>query len=85
MSDWQPIRSHPADRQFLATLRVYSASTGAFSHWDTHVIAIDEDTGDVVDDQGWNIGDYEYWAEIPRHPPVEQPPPPNKAAQHSWR
>lgn len=70
---WRPITGHPTDRQFLATLRVYSNSTGKFSHWDTHVIAIDENTGEPVEDQGWSIDDYEYWCEIPAYPPDEMP------------
>jgi hypothetical protein len=68
--NWQSKETMPKEGEFLATLRVYSASTGNFAHWDTHVLDIDED-GELVNYQGWDISDYEYWCSIPPYPPDE--------------
>jgi hypothetical protein len=67
---WKTIDSAPADRCFIATLRVYNSFDNSFSHHDMHVVAIDEDTGDICSDldQGWSLKDYEYWAELPAPP-----------------
>jgi len=70
MSDWQSKETMPKEGRFLATLRVYSNSTKKFSHWDTHVLYLDE-FGDLEDDQGWELSDYEYWCPIPPYPPEE--------------
>lgn len=71
--DWKPISTRPEEGEFLATLRVYTNSTKAFSHWDTHVLLVQED-GELAVDQGWALEDYEYWAPIPDYPPVDDRP-----------
>lgn len=69
--NWQPISSAPRDGQrFLATLRVHHAKDGSFSHHDMHVIAVDDETGEIDPDfdQGWGIEDYEFWMPLPAPP-----------------
>jgi hypothetical protein len=66
---WKTIDSAPTDRCFIATLRVYN-SDKSFSNHDMHIVAIDEDTGDIDSylEQGWSLSDYEYWDELPAPP-----------------
>lgn len=74
--NWQPIKTRPNDGTFLATLRVYSATTQAFMWWDTHVLTVEED-GQLSECHGWDVEDYEFWCPIPEHPSPtydEQPP-----------
>jgi hypothetical protein len=55
--NWQPIATRPQEGEILATLRVYSNSTKAFSHWDTHVLLVQDD-GALAEDHGWALEDY---------------------------
>lgn len=64
---WQPKKTMPKEGQFLVTLRVYSAGTHRFLHWDTHVICID-DEGELEEDMGWAMSDYELWCPLPDFP-----------------
>jgi hypothetical protein len=79
---WLPIETAPDDgTPFLATLPVYNTA-GEFIHHDTHVIAVDEDTGDLVDDYGWGLGDYQFWMPLPSPPLHETAIPEQSACDH---
>ena len=78
VSEWKSIKTAPRDgTRFLATVRVFSARTGEFSHHDTHLVWIDTRTDeiDISADQGWSLEDYEYWMPLPE--------PPTDAASHT--
>jgi len=74
---WQPIKTAPSDGTlFVAAIKVFLAKTHKFSHWDRHIIAIDDDgegIGGVVDDyyQGWDLEHYTHWTPL-REPPLDQ-------------
>jgi hypothetical protein len=77
---WRPIATAPEDGEFLAGLHVRhnDPKTGAVSVYEQqHVVAIDEETGDVADayDQGWRLLDYEFWKPLDPLPeaPTDHP------------
>jgi hypothetical protein len=66
---WRPIESAPRDGAlFIATVRVFSV--GVFSHHDMHIVAVDDETGEIADnyEQGWRLEDYEFWRPLPAPP-----------------
>lgn len=71
---WRPIESAPRDgSEFIVTVRVFSNS--AFSHHDTHIVAVDDETGELANhyEQGWRLDDYEFWRPLPPAPPTVEP------------
>jgi hypothetical protein len=73
---WRPIATAPEDGEFLAGLHVRhrDPKTGTVTIYEQqHVIALDEETGDVADayDQGWRLLDYEWWKPLD---PLPEPP-----------
>ena len=69
---WRPIESAPRDgTEFIATVRVFSNS--AFSHHDMHIVAVDDETGELANhyEQGWRLEDYEFWRPLPAPPTGE--------------
>lgn len=62
--EWQPIETAPVDVPFIATILVRNNKTGE-EHYDTHVICIDYETGDLVEDFGWRLEDYSHWMPLP--------------------
>ena len=72
MSEWMPIESAPVDERILATLMVRHRKTDQ-CWWETNVIFIDSDTGEISSDTdaGWSAGDYTHWMPLP--PPPAQP------------
>ena len=69
---WRPIENAPRDgTEFIATVRVFSNS--AFSHHDTHIVAVDDETGELANhyEQGWRLEDYEFWRPLPAPPTGE--------------
>ena len=72
MSEWKTIESAPRDgTEFIATVRVFSNS--AFSHHDMHIVAVDDETGELANhyEQGWRLDDYEFWRPLPAPPTGE--------------
>ena len=67
---WQPIATIPTDgTEVLAAVYVRSSVRGE-GWWERHVIAIDDETGEVHDSLygGWDRGDYSYWHTLPDAP-----------------
>jgi hypothetical protein len=67
---WQPIETAPKDgTAILAAIQVTNNRTGS-QFWERHVIAADDETGDVdVDfDHGWHWDDYSHWMPLPEPP-----------------
>ena len=70
---WRLIESAPRDgTEFIATVRVFS--NNAFSHHDTHIVAVDDETGELANhyEQGWRLEDYEFWRPLPVPPTGEE-------------
>lgn len=66
---WQPIETAPRNcTLIIATIPVYRASDGSFMHWETHVIAFDNEVGEMVEDFGWPFDDYHFWMPLPPPP-----------------
>lgn len=69
MSDWQPIETIPADgTEVLAA--IYVRNLDGSGWWERQVIAIDDETGEVVDSLygGWDRNDYSHWMPLPSAP-----------------
>ena len=67
---WRPIESAPRDgTTFLAAVEVMSNKTGA-AWWELHLVACDDETGDVHRDydQGWSLDAYTHWMPLPGPP-----------------
>jgi len=67
--EWQPIGAATKDgTPILATLEVRERDN---KYWDTHVIWIDDETGDIHSetDAGWTVRDgYTHWMPLPKPP-----------------
>lgn len=65
--DWRTMETVPGphDPPFIAALRVFSK--GEFLRWESHYIALNDETGEIDNDfeQGWRLEDYEVWAPVP--------------------
>jgi hypothetical protein len=76
---WRPIATAPEDGEFLAGLHVRhrDPKTGTVTIYEEqHVVALDEETGDIADhyDHGWRLLDYEFWKPLdplPEAPTVD--------------
>jgi hypothetical protein len=69
---WRPIESAPRDGAlFIATARAFSGDV--FSHHDMHIVAVEDETGEIADnyEQGWRLEDYEFWRPLPAPPTGE--------------
>lgn len=69
--EWKSIESDPPPMDgtpFLATLMVRHVSGRRWQ--ESHVIWIDDETGDVHPDcyEGWELASYIHWMAIPSHP-----------------
>lgn len=68
-NEWKPIATVPVDgTEVLAAIRVNNGK-GKF-WWERHIIAVDDETGDIVDTlySGWDVSDYSHWHVIPDAP-----------------
>jgi len=66
---WRPMETAPRDgTPFIAAVLVYV--NGVASHWDRHIIAADDETGEIPNEmeQGWSFDDYTHWAPLPEPP-----------------
>jgi hypothetical protein len=66
---WKAIETAPRDgTPFLACVGVKHINGSRFI--ETHVVRVDEDTGEIDTDfdQGWSVADYDYWMPLPKPP-----------------
>ena len=69
MGEWQDIASAPSDgTEFLAAVQVRDLSGNEW--WERHVVAVDDETGLILDYYyaGWDIADYSHWQPLPEPP-----------------
>jgi len=67
--EWQQIDTIPTDgTEVLAAIYVRDMNGNGW--WERHVIAIDDETGEVHDSLygGWDRSDYGYWHVLPDAP-----------------
>lgn len=65
---WQPIKTAPASKPFLAAVKSSHKSGGEY--WSQHIISIDAETGAINSDdwQGFELDEYSYWQLLPPMP-----------------
>lgn len=73
-SPWRPIAEAEGARadgsEILATVAVYRTDDRTLIRWDTHIIAADDETGEIHPEyeQGWQWDDYTHWQPLPLPP-----------------
>lgn len=74
---WRSIESCPQEDLFIGAVFVINNRTGA-SWWERHLLALDDETGDIHADydQGWQLADYAYWHPLDLPPLPSRPTPP---------
>lgn len=63
-TSWKPISTAPRDGEFVAAALVTPDVSGA-PYWEFHVGYINDETGEFEPYQGWDLGDYLFWTEVP--------------------
>lgn len=73
---WLPIKDAPRDgTEIVAAIKVRHIKGGMW--WERHVIAADEETGELHPDydHGWTFDDYELWMSLADLPELPAAPP----------
>jgi hypothetical protein len=79
---WKPMETAPRYGEFIATIEVIHRNISADPIRHFHVLALDDETGEIHADyhQGWDLEDYEAWHPVPAWPQGGYAAPPSPGA-----
>lgn len=70
LEGWRPIETLPDDcgPWLLALYVQHVVNPGT---WEMYTVTIDEDSGEINEDTGWNLSDFTHWRPLPKGPAHE--------------